>query len=909
MPMVRAQKCFLDDVLEVFGGDDARADGWRVQPGAGIARTWIFGSNTRTSVPEQGWKLHVSATNASARAVLHRTLPVLCAEAASFKLAASAQVLAHLNQGNDGPSQVGKFITVYPGDNRQAVRLALALDAATRGLPGPAIPSDRPLAPGSLVHYRYGGFRQRYAQLAGGAIVPVIRAPDGEFVRDRRELFYCPPAWAHDPFVEAGIAATLPSPSLVVGERFVLVTTLQRSPRSTLHLAADTVGGRECVLKRAHRNSLAEPDGRDACDRLRHEAGVLARLAPDPRFPEIYGLVERDDELFLAMEDIPGETLSCRVATIALRGQFIPQAQLVRWGRDAAAALATIHVNGLVYRDLKSANIIVTPEGSLRLVDFELAHDLDNPLAPSPGGTSGYMSPQAEAGGPPSVADDVYGLGALLYFLATNAEPSLAPRRRPLLDRPPELIHPALDEALVNVIARCLDPEPSRRYPSLAVVEADLAELDAHSCGPVPVMEDSQPSQPERNPHLRYRLKARQIGDTLCAVAERTPESGELCWRSTHQYGNGLFARDLNTGGAGVVLALAEIAGEFGDETHRAVAAEGARGLLTLPRFEGPPLPGLYVGEAGVAAALLRAGQVLRDPELISLASDCGRWISNLPYMSPDLFNGTAGRVRVHLWLWDEIGDPEPLRHAIAAGEALLAAAETNDAGECRWRIPAGYGGLSGRSYVGYAHGAAGIADALLDLFEATGDERFRQRATAAGHWLARLATPVLDDQSGLDWPTTEGGGLFGPFWCHGAAGVGRFFLHAARLAILPNASDLALGAARAAARGARWAGPTQCHGLAGNIEFLLDVFQATGDQTYLQEAESLAHLLAAFAAEQDGRLVWSSEWPNVFTPDYLVGYAGVAMCLLRLSDPSRLPCQLDRRGFRHGNEHNGTDH
>ena len=72
----------------------------------------------------QGWKLHLSASQASADDVLHRALPVLLAERASFKITASYDELNDLNEGNGGLSQVGKFLTVYPDDDAHAVRLA-----------------------------------------------------------------------------------------------------------------------------------------------------------------------------------------------------------------------------------------------------------------------------------------------------------------------------------------------------------------------------------------------------------------------------------------------------------------------------------------------------------------------------------------------------------------------------------------------------------------------------------------------------------------------------------------------------------------------------------------------------------------------------------------------------------------
>ncbi len=122
-------------------------------------------------------------------------------------------------------------------------------------------------------------------------------------------------------------------------------------------------------------------------------------------------------------------------------------------------------------------------------------------------------------------------------------------------------------------------------------------------------------------------------------------------------------------------------------------------------------------------------------------------------------------------------------------------------------------------------------------------------------------------------------------FWCHGAGGIGRFFLHAAQLDVVPDALQFAARAARTVSRAARWAGPTQCHGLAGNIEFLLDMAQATGDPRYWADCEPLARLLVAQVVDEHGAVNWDEDVPDILTPDYMLGYAGVAVCLLRLAN------------------------
>jgi hypothetical protein len=898
-PTLERNDTFLDLVTEIRASAGTSDAAWTVQAGATSAQEWIRLCHDGAVTPMQGWKLHISAAVACAEEVLRRAMPVLLAENASFKVAGSYSMLRSLNQGNGRLSQVGKFITVYPNDDAQAVRLAAALHTVTLGLFGPPIPSDRPLAPGSLVHYRYGGFGLRFLQTSLGEILPAIVEPAGALVPDRRRDYYRAPDWADDPFLQAGVAVTLPEPLSTIGGRYIVAATLHRSSRGMVYLAIDPVCGRRCILKRALRAGSVGVDGQDACDRLRHEAAVLRRLAPHPGFPAVYDLVEEGGDLYLAREDIDGTTLEAHVWECSGRGILLSTEDVVSFGRQLTALLGAVHAAGFVYRDLKSPNVIVTPTNRLRLIDVELAHDVCVAMPPALYGTRGYVSPQQAKRESAAITDDIYGLGALLYFLAGAAEPSHAPNQFDLLARPLSLLNPALDQALEDIISRCLDHDPSRRFSSMAAVDAALAEIAAPARPRA--LASSARVILDHDAHHRYGTLARRLGDTLCATAQAAPDGQGQLWFSSHSLGAGIHSRDINVGCAGPVLALAELVAAFDCPAHRATLASGAQWLLAAPSLVEHPLPGLYVGESGIGAALLRVGQVLGDATLLAAAEARGRLVAAQPFGCPDLFNGTAGRLRFHLWLWDETGAEEHLRAACDAGAVLLAGAEhvEDDLDTAiRWPIPPGYESLSGTAPLGYAHGAAGIADALLDLFEASGDERFLTAAQGAGRWLAGQAIPCLEDGTGLDWPQVEGG-KGARFWCHGSAGVGRFFLHAARLHALPGAARLARGAARGIAHGALWAGPSQCHGLSGNLEFLLDQFAASGDPADYAEIAPTGRLLEAFAGERDGLLVFPADSPEIFTPDYMVGYAGVAVCLLRLSDPKRRPHQLSREGFR----------
>jgi len=898
-PSKQQHYSLLDILREICEQDLTGSANWKIVPNDDVSSMWVMVRNRASCLPEQGWKLHVSATALSAGRVLRQALEVLRAESASFKVANSTQALLSLNSGERGLSQVGKFMTIYPTDDEQAVRLAISIDQATRGLEGPAIPSDRPLYTGSLVHYRYGGSSWRYVRDSHDNLTLAITDKDGKLIPDRRLLRYNPPDWVEDPFLKAGVAHPLPESSPLIDGRYLVITTLFESARGTVQLAVDIANRRRCVLKRARRHGVMGLDGRDACDRLKQEWYVLGKLSPDSRFPQPYELFEQAGDLYLAMEDVEGETLFEHVSTLSKQGRHPSGEQIVAWGREMAMMLCTVHGENLIYKDMKSSNVIISSAG-LRLIDFDVAQNATDQETMYSSGTPGYIRPHRAEGEPPCVADDIYGLGALLYYMATGAEPSQAPRPRNLLARPIELMNPAIGTELASVISRCLEHDASARFTSMRALDTALAEIVEPSRLPLPFGAEKNERE-DGDARSHYRTLARRLGDTLCKVAHHEPDDKGVSWLSSHPSAGGARTFSINTGSAGVVLALAELVASIGDEQHQATLLEGARWLIAAERPQ-QPLAGLYRGEASIGAALLRAGQALRDPDLIAKAVESGRKVAGLPYEWTDLFQGTAGCLRFHLLLWDETGEDEHLSAAIKAGEALLSAAE--DAGQDGLQWPTKHGNSKPEEarLLGYGHGAAGIGDSLLDLYEVTHDERLLESAQGAGRWIARIAVPSLDDESGLAWPSAEGKQLGGPFWCYGATGIGRFFLHASRLGVMPEAEELAAKAARCAARGARWAGSVQCHGLAGNIEFLLDMFQATEDSAYLSEAMSLALLLEAFSGERaDGFLTWASERPTVFTPDYMLGYAGIAVCLLRLSDPERLPHQLSRAGFRVG--------
>jgi serine/threonine protein kinase len=874
------------------------SDRWSVQ--CIDQRMWVLFHPTETDMLTQGWKLHVSADESSAEAVLCRVLPVLLKDFTIFKFASSMEKLALMNQGLAGGSQIGKFITIYPGSDEEAVVIAGKLDVILHGLAGPSIVSDRMLRPDSLIFYRYGEHNSKaYVQDITGRVWPAIYTLDNQLIPDKRTLRYQPPPQRNDPFLASGVATDLPKTPRMLAERYAIVRVISSSIRHTISLAVDIEKHRTCIVKspgRRWQNTLPER----MREPFRREARALQALGSHPRIPAFFDLIEEESNIHLIMSDIPGELLMERLN----KGlDLVSIRQIITWAIDLAEVLDAIHDRGFVYADLKPTNIIIGQDEKLYLIDFELADRQDAP-GRAKNGTRGYMSPQQYEGQPRCIADDVYSFGSLLYHLVTAAESSYAPDPAALLARPIEILRPDVPPALRDIIVRCLQPHPDARYARMGDVIDALQAIDEKDYQGISWNEDT--SLNSGMPESRAREIALALLDTLCATAQQ-PESGEgLTWKTCHPIANGYALRDVNIGHAGTLLALAGLVAGLNVPGAHSILAQGADALRAMLPHSDPPLPGLYVGEAGVGAAFLLAGQVLEDDALIALAVERSRCISRLPHISPDVMHGTAGRLLFHLLVWDETQEPEHLSAALACGEHLIQTAQIRELGEICWTLPAAFEGFSQSAYPGYAHGVAGIADALLDLFEVAGDERLIPIIQGAVRWLRRLAIPTLADQSGLNWPVTEDKNVSSyASWCHGSTGIGRFFLHASRYTWLPGAIDMATCAAKTVTRLTKSGGPTLCHGLAGSIEFLLDMYQETHNASYLAEAQTFGQILEAFATKDEaGHLVFYSDQLDLFSPDYQVGYAGIAISFLRLSAPDRIPAQLSRAGFRWYKQH-----
>lgn len=260
-------------------------------------------------------------------------------------------------------------------------------------------------------------------------------------------------------------------PNAVLKDRYQIVRPLGQGGMGAVYLATHLALKRSVAIKQ----SLA--DNPIAGQQFQAEARILAHLA-HPNLPRVLdSFVESDNSFYLVMEFVEGKNLS---QIVEERGPLTEDA-IFPWMKQVFGAVKYAHSNGIVHRDIKPQNIIITPRNRAVLVDFGIAKSaaLSGATAATlsgsqVAGTLGYAPPE-QFGGIPDERSDVYGLGATLYFAATGRIPEDAPSRAVgALLTPPREISPAVSTDTESVILTAMNMNSGQRYATVGAMQEAL---------------------------------------------------------------------------------------------------------------------------------------------------------------------------------------------------------------------------------------------------------------------------------------------------------------------------------------------------------------------------------------------------------------------------------------------------
>jgi eukaryotic-like serine/threonine-protein kinase len=271
----------------------------------------------------------------------------------------------------------------------------------------------------------------------------------------------------------------------ILDGRFELREVLGNGGMATVYGGWDRQRNRACAVKTLAENLARDEEFRA---RFRQEAEAASALV-HPHIVRVHGYGDADSTPYIAMEFVEGGTLRELLRT---RGR-LPEERALRIAAEVADALAYAHARRVVHRDIKPHNILLTPDGNVKVADFGIARSLDATSHTRTGmvlGSTQYISPERAAGEQAGPASDQYSLGVVLYEALAGrlpfeeAEAPVAMALKHIHEPPFDLrwLRPELSDATVALVRRLLAKSPQERYPTAGELATDLRRIRARLC-------------------------------------------------------------------------------------------------------------------------------------------------------------------------------------------------------------------------------------------------------------------------------------------------------------------------------------------------------------------------------------------------------------------------------------------
>ncbi|MEQ4304567.1 class III lanthionine synthetase LanKC [Plantactinospora sp. B6F1] len=764
--------------------------GWQREP----SDDWLVYGPRDGKLPQQGWKIHVSACLDNADRILDSVFDYCVPRGLSFKFLRGPRMLLMRNSKYARRGSSGKFVTIYPRDEAELELACKELAERLDGEAGPYVLSDLRYGDGP-VYVRYGGFAARYCVGPDGQVVPAVEDGTGTLVPDRRDPVFHVPDWVTLPeFLGPHLAARNATTTTDLPYRIEQV--IHFSNGGGLYVGRDTRTDRRVVLKEARPHAGLDATGTDAITRLHREAEMLRRLADVPGIARVHDEFVLGDHHFLALEFVEGRALNKLVvqryplvdadATPAELADYTDWA--LRIHRQVQRTVEAIAAHGIVYGDLHLFNIMVGADDRVTLVDFEVAAPIAEASRPALRNQA-FAAPRDRTG----FAVDRYALACLrlALFLPLTQMVRLAPSKAAHLADVVAAHFPVPRDFLDAAVDEIVDGTAHRRDA--------IRTGDARRTHPVPGIDDFDADR-SAWPRLRDRIAG-------AILASATPDRDDRLFPGDiDQFRTG--GLNLGYGAAGVLHALhATGAGRYPEHEDWLVKRALHPGSGTRCGF--------YDGLHGVAYALEHLGR--RQDALDVLDICLGEPWEEL---GEDLVSGLSGIALNLAEMAGRTGEPT-LRQAAWRAAELVADRSADGAGAPGGGDTAGSTGagaqISGGQYpyAGLGRGRTGPALMFLRLYELSGDAELLDRAgDALRHDLRRC---VVRPDGALE--VNEGWRTM-PYLADGSVGIGLVLDQYLRHRPDPELAESA-AAVRRAARAPFYAQSGLFAGRAGIIAYL----------------------------------------------------------------------------------------
>ncbi|RYY52775.1 MAG: serine/threonine protein kinase [Chitinophagaceae bacterium] len=312
-------------------------------------------------------------------------------------------------------------------------------------------------------------------------------------------------------------------------QNYQVTAHLGQGGMGTVYRATDIILGREVALKMLHTPMMSQPQ---VLERFKKEAQVLARLL-HPNIAVIYNLIEQDQQHFMVMEYVEGKDLE----VLLRQHRVLPAMAVAAAFIQALEGLHHAHRKGIFHRDIKPSNLILTPDGTVKLMDFGIAKVAGEQRLTQVNrviGTVEFLAPELIEGKDPSAASDVYAVGMTMYELLCGRLPfehqtDFNLMQEILKKKPvsPDKLNASVPPVMAAIIMKSLEKKPENRFADArafqsalaaafpAAREADITWLFANAVVPLPVADNTAMTGtrelPKPSPGLRPAYLLRML--------------------------------------------------------------------------------------------------------------------------------------------------------------------------------------------------------------------------------------------------------------------------------------------------------------------------------------------------------------------------------------------------------------
>ncbi len=319
-------------------------------------------------------------------------------------------------------------------------------------------------------------------------------------------------------------------------QNYTVTSYLGEGGMGTVYKASDTMLGRDVALKMLHGTLVSQPQ---FLERFKKEARVLAQLL-HPNIAVIYNFIGQDDHHFMVMEYVEGNNLD----SLVRKHKFLPPSLVVPVFVQMLEGLHHAHKKGIFHRDIKPANLMLTPDATVKLMDFGIAKIAGEQRMTQVNrvvGTIEYMAPELIEGKDPSIASDIYAAGVAMYEMLTGKLPFEGNTdftlMQDILKKKPvsvDKLNAAVPSSLSAIVMKTLEKKPDNRYPNAKVFqmalmqafpqyrEIDMQSLTATPAAPAATQEIKMTTRPAKK--VKPTVMQDSPGSTAASTLSRLRE-------------------------------------------------------------------------------------------------------------------------------------------------------------------------------------------------------------------------------------------------------------------------------------------------------------------------------------------------------------------------------------------------